>query len=79
MVILMRFGLTRVKKGGSYGKEIESLQMAWLRVFTLLYTAIEGQVARWGLLPEVSRKARKGAEEGGFNRKSGVLNHIEVG
>jgi hypothetical protein len=29
-------------------------------------------------LPELLRKARKAAEEGGFRSKSGVLNHIEV-
>jgi hypothetical protein len=32
-----------------------------------------------GILPELSRKARKAVEEGGLSRKSGVLNHIEVG
>jgi hypothetical protein len=32
-----------------------------------------------GVLAELSRKVRKAVEDGGLSRKSGVLNHIEVG
>jgi hypothetical protein len=32
-----------------------------------------------GLLPEVSREVREGVEEGGLNRKSGVLNILRLG